>query len=108
MAAASGYTWSGTSGYAIPIDDAKAVVERILSGQETGSVQIGATPFLGVELAADPTASFGAYPGKGFSGGYSDPPGSKPQDTRPHRTARTSRASRSPASSRAALQSRLA
>ena len=108
VAAASGYTWSGTGGYAIPIDDAKAVVERILSGQETGSVQIGATPFLGVELAADPTASFGAYPGWGFSGGYSDPSGSKPQDTRPHRTARTSRASRSPASSRAALQSRLA
>ncbi len=68
VAASSGYTGSTTSGYAIPIEDAKAVAEQILAGQESGTVQIGATPFLGVSLAdtsvADPGMDWG------FPGGY--------------------------------------
>ncbi len=37
-------------GYAIPIDQAIAVVKQILAGDRSDAVQIGSTPFLGVQL----------------------------------------------------------
>ncbi len=40
------------SGYAIPIATAMAVVDRIVAGDESGSIVIGLPPFLGVQLAA--------------------------------------------------------
>ena len=89
VAASSGYTGSTTSGYAIPIEDAKAVAEQILAGQESGTVQIGATPFLGVSLSdtsvTDPDMDWG------FPGGYGSGPGYRGRPGRHVRRARSSR-----------------
>ncbi len=67
VAASSGTTSATIDGYAIPIDDAIAVVEQIRSGSGTSKVQIGAKAYLGVQVTdtatADPNASYGAYPG---------------------------------------------
>ena len=74
VAASSGGSGSGTSGYAIPIDDATQVAAQIIAGQESGSVQVGGTPFLGVELATTSTTdqSLGSwsrgYGTEGFGG----------------------------------------
>ncbi len=46
------YGSSDTSGYAIPIDTAVAVAQAIVNGQESGSIQVGGTPFLGVQLGS--------------------------------------------------------
>ncbi|GAB2461168.1 S1-C subfamily serine protease [Conyzicola lurida] len=51
---------SGTAdivGYAIPIDTALSIATRILSGDESGNVSIGAPAFLGVQLATEQTAA---------------------------------------------------
>ena len=45
---------SGTTdivGFAIPISTALTIADQILSGVESGNVSVGATPFLGVQLA---------------------------------------------------------
>jgi S1-C subfamily serine protease len=47
-------------GYAIPIDDAVAIVRQIESGESTDTVRVGARAYLGVEIRADPD---------GFAGG---------------------------------------
>jgi len=39
------------TGYAIPIETAMSVVDRIVAGDESGTIMIGLPPFLGVELA---------------------------------------------------------
>ncbi|MFP3713149.1 S1C family serine protease [Puerhibacterium sp. TATVAM-FAB25] len=65
---------SGTAdivGYAIDIDDAMAIVEQVLSGEETATVSLGYPAFLGVEVASEQTAS-AAYPsraGYGYGAG---------------------------------------
>lgn len=80
VAASSGYTGSQTSGFAIPIDDAEAVATAILGGQETGTLHIGATPFLGVQLAGQSAltdlAPAWGLPGQGYGRGYRDDLGS--------------------------------
>ncbi|SDS17348.1 serine protease, S1-C subfamily, contains C-terminal PDZ domain [Friedmanniella luteola] len=56
---------SGTAidGYAIPIEDALAVVDQITSGESGAGVQVGASAFLGVQVTdtatADPGAAWG-------------------------------------------------
>lgn len=50
-AASSGTTSSTIDGYAIPIEDALAVVQQVRSGSETSTVAIGAGAFLGVQVA---------------------------------------------------------
>jgi S1-C subfamily serine protease len=44
-------------GYAIPIAKALTIVKQIAAGRETSRVEIGAAPFLGVELSADLSSS---------------------------------------------------
>jgi S1-C subfamily serine protease len=52
--------------YAIPIGNALSVVSQIQSGQETSTVQIGASAFLGVEVASAGSSQDGAaFPGSG-------------------------------------------
>jgi S1-C subfamily serine protease len=62
VAASSGasYGVSDTNGYAIPIDDAVAVARRIVAGQESSSVHIGGTPFLGVQLGSGSRYGYGS------------------------------------------------
>jgi S1-C subfamily serine protease len=43
---------SGTDGFAIPINDALSVAKQIGSGKSSSSVHIGASAFLGVEVAS--------------------------------------------------------
>jgi S1-C subfamily serine protease len=43
-------------GFAITISDAMGIVEKILDGNESGSVNIGPTAFMGVTLAPDQTS----------------------------------------------------
>jgi S1-C subfamily serine protease len=72
VAASTGYTGSAARGYAIPIDDATAIARQILAGQEPGTVHVGATPFLGVQLAAQPAVSatpWGYPGGRGYRDG---------------------------------------
>jgi len=45
------------TGYAIPIDTAMAIVDRIAAGDESGTIMIGLPPFLGVELATNQQAA---------------------------------------------------
>lgn len=57
-AASSG---SSIDGYAIPIDDVLAVVKQVASGTETSTVQIGANPFLGVQVTETTMAYAGDF-----------------------------------------------
>jgi S1-C subfamily serine protease len=43
---------SGTDGYAIPIDNALSIAKQIESGKSSSSVHVGASAFLGVEVAS--------------------------------------------------------
>jgi len=45
-------TGAEINGYAIPIDRALSIVRQITSGTESGGVEIGASPFLGVEYSS--------------------------------------------------------
>lgn len=67
-AASSG---SVIDGYAIPIEDALAVVQQITSGTSTTTVQVGASAFLGVQV----TDASPAYPGAGRAAGAATAPG---------------------------------
>ncbi|MCW2809752.1 MAG: Serine protease, subfamily, contains C-terminal domain [Friedmanniella sp.] len=51
-------TGTEINGYAVPIDDALAVVRQIRSGTETTAVRIGPAAFLGVQLGA--TTAYGS------------------------------------------------
>ena len=51
----SGPPSNNTQGYAIPINTALSIVRTIQSGHTTGSVHVGATPMIGVEIS--PTLS---------------------------------------------------
>ncbi|WP_375422871.1 S1C family serine protease [uncultured Friedmanniella sp.] len=65
VAASSGTTSATIDGYAIPIDDAIAVVKQILTGTATSTVQIGARAYVGVQVTDTattyPNASYGGY-----------------------------------------------
>jgi S1-C subfamily serine protease len=81
-AASTGYSFqspsgqqgsSGSSGstsaeqaYAIPIDEALTIAKQIEAGTTSADVHIGATAFLGVELASTSEGSSGS----GYGGGY--------------------------------------
>ena len=49
-AASSGTSSSTIDGYAIPVEDALAVVQQVRSGTQTSTVAIGASAFLGVQV----------------------------------------------------------
>ena len=68
-AASGGYSFqtSGSQGYAIPINTALGIVRQIRGGVSTGTVHVGPTAFLGVEVRA----SGGS--GNGFGGGPAAP-----------------------------------
>jgi S1-C subfamily serine protease len=66
-AASSGTSSSTIDGYAVPIEDALAVVRQIRSGDETSTVQVGANAFLGVQVSD--TAAAYAQPGSGHGYG---------------------------------------
>jgi len=51
VAASSGSTSQTVDGFAIPISRVLRVVNKVQAGDESGSVVIGGTPFLGVQLA---------------------------------------------------------
>jgi S1-C subfamily serine protease len=58
------------NGYAIPVDDALAVVQQIRSGNETSTVQIGASAFLGVQVTSGSSAPGALDYGYGYGYGY--------------------------------------
>lgn len=62
VAASNGSTSATIDGYAIPISDALAVVAQIRTGDSTGTVQVGAKAFLGVQVTDTATA----YPGAAY------------------------------------------
>ncbi len=61
-------------GYAIPIEEALSIVKQIVSGQESGDIEIGADAFLGVELSspamADQASGYPAYGYPGLDAGW--------------------------------------
>jgi len=61
-AASAGFSFqtSGTQGYAIPINTAVSIADRIESGQTSAGVHIGSTGFLGVKVTATDSGSPGA------------------------------------------------
>lgn len=68
-AASAGFTFrssgqsSGHQGFAIPINHAMSIVHRITAGQESTTVHIGATGFLGVEVSSAATGQGGTPSG---------------------------------------------
>jgi S1-C subfamily serine protease len=63
---------SGNQGYAIPINEAVSIAKAIEAGTGSSTVHIGATAFLGVEVAQGSCSSgFGGGGGGGFGGGSS-------------------------------------
>src|SRR6266852_615575 len=68
-AASSGYQFQGQSGqtqaFAIPINKAMAIVRQIEAGTTSASVHIGATAFLGLQIAGQNSGGFGGQNGAG-------------------------------------------
>jgi S1-C subfamily serine protease len=62
---------SGNQGYAIPINTALSIAKAIESGTASSTTHIGATAFLGVEVAQTTCSSSGSsgFGGGGFGGG---------------------------------------
>ena len=58
-----------TVGYAVPIEDALAIVEQILAGDESDGVTVGYSAFLGVQTAAATSTGYGGYGGSGSGSG---------------------------------------
>ena len=57
----SGFSFGGAGasrGYAIPIDHATSLAAKIVAGQRSSTIHIGATPFLGVNVPP-PSGLFG-------------------------------------------------
>jgi S1-C subfamily serine protease len=61
---------SGNQGYAIPINQAITIAQEIEAGTSSSTVHIGATAFLGVEIAQGTCSSDGSGSGSGGSGGF--------------------------------------
>src|SRR5215831_8797511 len=59
---------SQTQGFAIPINRALAIADQIEAGNASGTVHIGATGFLGVELGSPNSSAGGAFSGGSQSG----------------------------------------
>jgi len=59
---------SGNQGYAIPINEAITIAQQIEAGTSSSTVHIGATAFLGVEVAQNSCSGSGGT-GGGFGGG---------------------------------------
>ncbi len=75
-AASSNYTFQSQSSsaeqaYAIPIDEAVSIAKQIEAGTTSADVHIGATAFLGIQIATSDGAGpgFGGFGGSGGSGG---------------------------------------
>jgi S1-C subfamily serine protease len=60
---------SGTEGYAIPINEARALAQQIESGQGSSTTHVGPTALLGVELSTSGQNSSGSFFGGGSAGG---------------------------------------
>jgi S1-C subfamily serine protease len=58
-AASSTFEFESASGdgFAIPINEVEKIAGEIRSGTQTGTIHIGATPFLGVEIASTSSAT---------------------------------------------------
>jgi S1-C subfamily serine protease len=69
----SGYQVSATQAYAIPIQTALSIAQKIDSGQASSTVHIGATGFLGVGVgsSSDTSGGFGDTSGSGSGSGSS-------------------------------------
>jgi S1-C subfamily serine protease len=68
----SGYDTSATQGYAIPIQTALSVAHKIIDGQASSTIHIGATGFLGLAISTTSDSSSGDNGGFGDgSGGFS-------------------------------------
>ena len=59
---------SGNQGYAIPINEATSIANEIESGDTSSTVHIGATGFLGIEVASSSAQSGSGDFGGGFGG----------------------------------------
>jgi S1-C subfamily serine protease len=70
---ASGSSGSATQGYAIPINTALSIAKSIEAGQGSSTVHIGATAFLGLEIAS-PSSGQGFGPGVEIAGTQSGTP----------------------------------
>jgi S1-C subfamily serine protease len=68
----SGYQTSATQAYAIPIQTALSVAHKIIAGQGSSTIHIGATGFLGLGISSSGSSSSGTSGGFGDgSGGFS-------------------------------------
>jgi S1-C subfamily serine protease len=68
----SGYQVSATQAYAIPIQTALSVAHKIIAGQASSTIHIGATGFLGLGISSSDSSSSGTSGGFGDgSGGFS-------------------------------------
>jgi S1-C subfamily serine protease len=61
---------SGNQGYAIPINEAITIANEIEAGDASSTVHIGATGFLGVEVAQGSCSDSGSGSGFGFGSGF--------------------------------------
>jgi S1-C subfamily serine protease len=61
---------AGTTGYAIPIDQAVAVAKKIEAGATTTAIHLGSTAFLGVEVNDASSTSSGGFGAEGTVGGF--------------------------------------
>jgi S1-C subfamily serine protease len=61
---------SGNQGYAIPINEAISIAKQIELGTSSSTVHIGATAFLGVEVAQTSCSSGSSNSGSGFGDGF--------------------------------------
>ena len=58
---------SSTEGFAVPINTAMAVVRQIENGSGSGTVHVGPTAFLGVQITPSGSGGFGPFGGDGGS-----------------------------------------
>jgi len=72
-AASSGYQFQGqssqTQAFAIPINKAMAIVKQIEAGTTSASVHIGATAFLGLQIAGQNSGGLGGFGGQNGASG---------------------------------------
>jgi S1-C subfamily serine protease len=71
---------TGTDGYAIPIDKALEIVNQIDDGNDSATVHVGATAFLGVNVTANEYGGSGATVSSVVSGGAAAAAGLAPGD----------------------------
>jgi len=64
-------------GFAIPIGTATSIAAQVVAGTSSGSVHVGPTAFLGVQVGQASTGGPGGYPGYGY-GGYGSNSGGVP------------------------------